>query len=182
MAVGKEMIKEHCFKQIVASGYHAASMRTIGEACGILKGSLYYYFPSKDAIVSELLKETEARFESFCFMPVENRNHNLESRLKQFFKGLEYLCFKEPYGRFILQLHQESTLKNTPLEAELQQFIKRWRKTIMILLEHNEEHKRSKRIATETIAKVFGLMMFHEQLDDKALKSLFKELKQRIDE
>lgn len=37
-----------------ANGYHATSMRTIAEAVGIAKPTLYHYFKSKDAILSDI--------------------------------------------------------------------------------------------------------------------------------
>ncbi len=36
-------------------GVAATTVRDIGEAAGVLSGSLYHYFPSKDAIVTEVL-------------------------------------------------------------------------------------------------------------------------------
>lgn len=36
-------------------GVAATTVRDIGEAAGVLSGSLYHYFPSKDAIVREVL-------------------------------------------------------------------------------------------------------------------------------
>ena len=36
-------------------GVAATTVRDIGEAAGVLSGSLYHYFPSKDAIVGEVL-------------------------------------------------------------------------------------------------------------------------------
>jgi AcrR family transcriptional regulator len=36
-------------------GIAATTVRDIGEAAGVFSGSLYHYFPSKDAIVSEIL-------------------------------------------------------------------------------------------------------------------------------
>ncbi len=36
-------------------GVAATTVRDIGEAAGLLSGSLYHYFPSKDAIVGEVL-------------------------------------------------------------------------------------------------------------------------------
>jgi AcrR family transcriptional regulator len=37
------------------SSISATTVREIGEAAGILSGSLYHYFPSKDAIVDEIM-------------------------------------------------------------------------------------------------------------------------------
>ncbi len=39
-----------------SKGFEATTIREIGDAAGILAGSLYHHFPSKDAILHELLK------------------------------------------------------------------------------------------------------------------------------
>src|SRR5262245_19256116 len=42
-------------------GFHATSMQDIAESVGILKGSLYHHFESKEAILSVIVKEPIAR-------------------------------------------------------------------------------------------------------------------------
>jgi AcrR family transcriptional regulator len=42
-------------------GYHATSMQDIADAVGILKGSLYHHFESKEAILHRIVKEPIAR-------------------------------------------------------------------------------------------------------------------------
>jgi AcrR family transcriptional regulator len=42
-------------------GYHATSVQDIAEAVGILKGSLYHHFESKEAILYHIVKEPLAR-------------------------------------------------------------------------------------------------------------------------
>jgi AcrR family transcriptional regulator len=47
-----------CAAELFATrGVAAATVRDIGEAAGVLSGSLYHYFPSKDAIVGEVLAQ-----------------------------------------------------------------------------------------------------------------------------
>lgn len=45
---------------IADEGYRAASMRDVAAAAGILAGSLYHHFPSKEAIAVELVEEYHA--------------------------------------------------------------------------------------------------------------------------
>ena len=45
---------------IADEGYRAASMRDVATASGILAGSLYHHFPSKEAIAVELVEEYHA--------------------------------------------------------------------------------------------------------------------------
>ena len=42
---------------LAAKGYRAATVRDIGERAGILSGSLYHHFGSKEAMVGELIGE-----------------------------------------------------------------------------------------------------------------------------
>src|SRR5262245_3391525 len=42
-------------------GYHATSMQDIADAVGILKGSLYHHFESKEAILYRIVKEPIVR-------------------------------------------------------------------------------------------------------------------------
>lgn len=44
-----------------ARGYHATSMRELATACGMAVGNLYYYFPSKTALLAFCQLETTTR-------------------------------------------------------------------------------------------------------------------------
>lgn len=62
-------------------GVAATTVRDIGEAAGVLSGSLYHYFPSKDAIAGEVLAgfmdDVQRRFAE-----VEHRSHTPEETLR----------------------------------------------------------------------------------------------------
>ncbi|MFS3129294.1 TetR/AcrR family transcriptional regulator [Nocardioides sp. Bht2] len=49
-------ILEHAADLFAERGVGATTVREIGERAGVLSGSLYHYFGSKDAIVAELLE------------------------------------------------------------------------------------------------------------------------------
>lgn len=51
-------------------GFHAASMADLAAACGILKGSLYHHFPSKDDLALAVLETEHARFRAAVFPAV----------------------------------------------------------------------------------------------------------------
>lgn len=41
-------------------GFEAASIREIGDAAGILSGSLYYHFATKDDMLDELVRDRKS--------------------------------------------------------------------------------------------------------------------------
>ena len=51
----RELILSTAAELFAQRGLHATTVRQIGDAVGLFSGSLYYYFPSKDAILDELL-------------------------------------------------------------------------------------------------------------------------------
>jgi len=55
MAESRRLVLDHAAKLFRAHGYATVSMRDIAAACGIKAGSLYYHFPSKEQIVTEVL-------------------------------------------------------------------------------------------------------------------------------
>lgn len=51
----RERIVRTAAEMFASSGLHATTVRAIADAVGVLSGSLYHYFPSKDAILREVL-------------------------------------------------------------------------------------------------------------------------------
>jgi len=51
----RELILSTAAQMFARRGLRATTVRQIGDAVGVFSGSLYHYFPSKDAIIDELL-------------------------------------------------------------------------------------------------------------------------------
>lgn len=48
---------EEARKQVLESGYSAFTIRSVASACGVGTGTVYNYYPSKDALVAAFLLE-----------------------------------------------------------------------------------------------------------------------------
>ena len=48
----KDRLIAEAEKQIEASGYNAVNIRSIAKACGVGVGTVYNYFPSKEALIA----------------------------------------------------------------------------------------------------------------------------------
>ena len=59
--VRPEVILAAAARLFSTRGFHATSMQDIAESVGILKGSLYHHFESKEAMLSRIVKEPIAR-------------------------------------------------------------------------------------------------------------------------
>ena len=54
----REQILEEAARLFAEQGYHGAAVGDICDALGVGKGVFYWYFPSKEAVFSELLQES----------------------------------------------------------------------------------------------------------------------------
>lgn len=50
-------LKEEARRQINASGYAGMTVRSVAAACGIGVGTVYHYYPSKDALIAAFMLE-----------------------------------------------------------------------------------------------------------------------------
>lgn len=53
----EDRLLEEAARQIRASGYGAMTVRSVAKACGIGVGTVYNYFPSKEALVAAYMLE-----------------------------------------------------------------------------------------------------------------------------
>ena len=50
-------LQEEARRQIQESGYGSVTMRSIAEACDVALGTLYNYYPSKDALIESFMEK-----------------------------------------------------------------------------------------------------------------------------
>jgi AcrR family transcriptional regulator len=66
-------------KTIAENGLAGATVRQIGQAAGILSGSLYYHFDSKEQIVVELLTETLGSQQELAHTILDETSNSIEA-------------------------------------------------------------------------------------------------------
>jgi AcrR family transcriptional regulator len=83
-------------------GFANSTVRDIGDDCGILSGSLYYYFASKDAMLLEIL---ENAMEGLLaeYSAVRDGPSDAESKLVRLFEVALRFIVGQPHAALILQ-------------------------------------------------------------------------------
>ena len=64
----RERLLEEAMRQIAESGYGAMTVRSVAAACGVGVGTVYNYFPSKDALAAAFM----LRDWSLCIAAIED--------------------------------------------------------------------------------------------------------------
>lgn len=52
-----EKLAEEARRQIIEAGYGTMTIRSVAKACGVGVGTVYNYYPSKDALVAQFMLE-----------------------------------------------------------------------------------------------------------------------------
>jgi AcrR family transcriptional regulator len=89
-------------KVFAEKGFENATVRDIGDECGMVSGGLYYHFPSKDAMLHEILMGTMDRLLEE-YSAVRDDEGDAETRLSRLFEVALQFIVDQPSAAHILQ-------------------------------------------------------------------------------
>lgn len=93
----REDIMQEAQKQLLSNGYAATTIRSVAEACQIGVGTVYNYFPSKDALIAAfMLEDWRAEFEPFY----EEETLDAKQRVREIYEALQQ--YVQKYGALFL--------------------------------------------------------------------------------
>lgn len=84
----KEAILKSTLELIKDNGFHGTPISMIAKHAGVASGTIYHYFPSKDAIIVELHQRIKTEMVAAMF----NKTNSSISYKQQFFDGWINLC------------------------------------------------------------------------------------------
>jgi len=160
----ESIIKEsiHLFK---VHGYYSTTMADIGEACGLIKGSIYHYFKSKEELALECLRYIHKLFEEEIFSIAYRTDVAPAKRLKLFTDAVEdYFLHSEGgclLGNFALEISN-----NIPsLKAEIVNYFRDWEKALAEILRPEFGKRQAGDTAIQLVASTQGSIMMMRVFD-----------------
>jgi len=107
-------------------GYNSTTMAAIGESCGLIKGSIYHYFKSKEELALECLKYIHDYFNRKIFSIAYRKQLSpkekmilLTEKIEAYFLNSEGGCL---LGNFALEISNNNPL----LKKEIIAYFKNW--------------------------------------------------------
>ncbi len=150
-------------------GFHATSMADLAAACGILKGSLYHHFPSKDDLALAVLDDIHSRFRADIFARAygpgtpEDRMTALTDAVAAYFLARDGACLM---GSFALELGAS----DERFAARLRAWFDDWATAIAAPLDPRHGAIEAQRLGRDFVARSQGaLMLMKVSGDDEAL-------------
>jgi AcrR family transcriptional regulator len=118
----REAILKSTLELIKDNGFHGTPISMIAKNAGVASGTIYHYFPSKDAIIMELYYQIKKQMVAAMFNEVNSKKEYKQ----QFFEGWINLCkyfinnpsaliFTEqfnssPYAKIVLKKNTKASL------------------------------------------------------------------------
>jgi TetR/AcrR family transcriptional repressor of nem operon len=92
-------------------------MADLGEACGLLKGSIYYYFPSKEELMKQVLEKAHSRFREHVFSLAYRKEMPASMCLQHMLDKMEVSFFDGQGGCLMGNIGLETAGRETSLQA-----------------------------------------------------------------
>lgn len=165
----REEILEKAIDVFGRQGYHRTSMHDLAAACGLLKGSFYHYFSSKEALMEEVLQYSLDYFRRHVFSIARRPELPPDERLRS---------MMEKSSAIILRNNQGCVFGNTALETAnvaprfretTLAFFADWTAALVHIYETRYDPETALEQARQTVMEVEGAIMLTKLSNDPQL-------------
>lgn len=162
----EEIVKKSIglFKQ---QGYHNTSMANIADICGLIKGSLYHHFKSKDEIGLECLKFIHEYFVDNIFSIAKKDELSPKEKIELFINKIDSYFLNSKGGCLFANLALELPSTNTAFKDEIKVYFKAWEEALAKILESKYSREEAFSLAKEYLALTQGAIMMMNLHDSK---------------
>ncbi len=185
MALTKTDIIKKSIPVFKERGFAATGMADIASACGILKGSLYHHFASKDELMEAVLTYLRNYFIDKVFAIAYQENLPIEKRLERLARKSEEQFLDGPGGCFMAMVGTETVLVQPKFNVIIKDFFADWKKAFVHLFAFVATTEEASKLADKSMMLIEGavlMMRIHNNADylTKVQESLLEEYKQLI--
>lgn len=146
--------------------YYNTSMADIAKECGLQKGSLYHYFPSKEELMKRVIQTVHQYFKERVFSHAYDKSKAPQERMKAMFDSAERVFLDEASSSLMGNIGVESAL----MIPEFADLIKLFFNDFFHAVKTIYSDKYSETVATElaerSVAEIEGSLMFARVYND----------------
>ncbi|MFA5215732.1 TetR/AcrR family transcriptional regulator [Sulfuricurvum sp.] len=165
----KETILKDSIALFKLHGYHNTTMAKIGEACGLIKGSIYHYFKSKEELGLESLRYIHRYFEEHIFSIAYRNDLSDREKIALFVQKTDEYFLNSAGGCLLGNLALEASHDLPLFKEEILAYFDNWEKAVSHIMENRYGAEKAKEIAVESVASVQGAIMMMNLYNDSTL-------------
>lgn len=164
----KEEILKKSIELFKLRGYHNTSMANIAEACGLIKGSIYHHFKSKDEIGIEALKYIHNYFEENIYSIAYKEELKTKEKIELFIKKVDEYFLDSKGGCLFGNLALELSDEKDQFKDEIKVYFKQWEEALSKILEDKYSKEEAQELSKEYVASTQGAIMMMNLYGDSS--------------
>ena len=155
----KETIIEKSIHLFKVQGYYNTTMGDIGKETGLIKGSLYHHFKSKEDLALSCLVYIHQYFTDNIYAIVYAENISDQEKLKLFTKGIEEYFLNSEGGCLLGNFALELSNNIPSLKKQIILYFNEWEDSLTKIFTNELGNKQAKEKAKEIVASTQGSIM-----------------------
>lgn len=160
-----------------SKGYKRTSMADIGQASGLLKGSIYHHFPNKERLLIGVIDHVIGLFEDGVFTPARRADLGEKERLDAMIDAVESYYIKHRVCALV-HLWPDALQESDEAREVIQRFFLDWRDVLADLLERRYGRADAERLSADALAKIEGGVIWLQIAGDEGpLKRCSEEVR-----
>ena len=161
----REEILKESIKLFKIRGYSNTSMANIAEACGLIKGSIYHHFKSKDEIGLESLKYIHDYFDKEIFSIAYRSDLSDKEKIELIVKKTDEYFLHSEGGCLLGNLALEASSLNLDFKEEIKAYFTAWENALIKIFENKYPKIQASNLAKKYVALTQGAIMMMNLYD-----------------
>lgn len=157
--ISKDEIIAKSIEKFREKGYHKTSMEELAKECGLLKGSFYHYFDSKEELMKAVLIAVLQYFREKVFAIAYNEDLAPKERLRKMGEKMLRITMKNNDGCFIGNTTLETANQVPAFKELLQTYFEEWARALAHIYESKYQQNYAYQLAQQSIMEIEGAMM-----------------------
>jgi len=163
----REEILKHSIKLFKIKGYYNTSMSDIAKACGLLKGSIYHHFKSKNDIGLESLKYIHKYFKDEIYSIANSNTLDTLKKIKLLVKKTDNYFLNSKGGCLLGNLALEVSWTDLEFKNEIKNYFLNWEKALYTIYKEKYNDEEALEFAEEFVALIQGEIMMMNLYNNK---------------
>tara|TARA_B100000927_G_scaffold204022_1_gene165474 strand:+ start:203 stop:769 length:567 start_codon:yes stop_codon:yes gene_type:complete len=165
--VDEQTIIKEALKLFRQKSYHATSMADIAMACGLLKGSLYHYFHSKEDLMIKVIESVHVFFAETVFTIAYNHSLDAVDRMDLIFKEAEKIFVDQESGEILGNVGVETALSMPEFQPTIQAFFSDYFKAIKEVYRSKFDEGMANELAERSVSEIQGALTLSRIFNDE---------------
>ena len=158
--VTREEILSKSLEVFRHQGYHNTSMNDLASAVGLLKGSFYHYFDSKETLMKEVLSSVNVILINHVFPVAYDESLPVHERMETMLKRFSKAVFSIEGGCIVGNTILETVNQYPQFKQILQEIITGWTDALTHLYAYTQPLEEAQKLAEQTVMEYEGAIMF----------------------